>query len=67
MPDVTRTWRRSSFCADGNCVEVTRIGRHVVLRDGKDPDQPHLTFTTGAWQDFLKFVLTDDLRSSSDG
>lgn len=31
------TWRRSSFCAQGECVEVAVSGDAVLIRDSKDP------------------------------
>ncbi|RAY10875.1 DUF397 domain-containing protein [Actinomadura craniellae] len=40
-------WRRSrrSQGQTQNCVELARIGEVVGVRDSKDPDGPHLTFT----------------------
>ena len=33
---VPSVWRRSSFCASGECVEVARLDDMVVMRDSKD-------------------------------
>jgi hypothetical protein len=46
-------WLRSSFCADASCVEVRRQGNVIVVRDGKNPSQPHLEFTGDDWLVFL--------------
>lgn len=44
----------SSFCSLGGCVEVAKLddGR-VAVRDGKNPDQPALIFSSGEWAAFL--------------
>ena len=39
-------WVKSSFSADGNCVELAPGSDGTVgLRDSKAPDTGHLTFT----------------------
>jgi hypothetical protein len=49
-------WHRSAgHCNDGGCVEVTRHDV-VQVRDSKDPDGPVLTFTPGAWVQFIAGV-----------
>ncbi|MGW0804942.1 DUF397 domain-containing protein [Nonomuraea sp. NPDC002799] len=47
-------WQTSSFCNNGNCVEVALSSADtVVLRDNKNMDGPILRFTTSEWRDFL--------------
>lgn len=46
-------WRKSSFSASGNCVEVAVDGQSVLLRDTKDRAGTVLTFTEAEWQAFL--------------
>jgi hypothetical protein len=57
LPAVT--FRRSSFCASGVCVEVAGLpGGDVVVRDSKDTrdNAPVLQFTTAEWTAFLRGV-----------
>jgi Domain of unknown function (DUF397) len=49
-------WRRSSYCANGNCVEVAFVGSHVLVRDSKDQDGPVLRLGSGDWKVFLDGV-----------
>jgi hypothetical protein len=47
-------WRRSDRCGEaGTCVEVAVTPDAVLVRDGKDPDGPHLSLTYGAWHALL--------------
>lgn len=49
-------WRRSSFCADGMCVEVRDGGDEVIVRNRKRPDtQLHLP--RAAWREFVEGVV----------
>jgi len=49
------TFRRSSFCQHGHCVEVA-LGDDgsALVRDAKDPDGPVLAFTAVEWVTFLR-------------
>lgn len=51
--DDTRTWRRSTFCADGACVEISEDGDRILMRDSKDTDQPYLGFDRTGWAHFV--------------
>jgi uncharacterized protein DUF397 len=56
-------FRRSSFCAEGNCVEVAALpGGGIVIRDSKDtrPDAPRLSFTAAEWDAFVTSVVAGD-------
>lgn len=46
-------WVRSSKCSGGSCVEVADDGGQVLLRDGKNPDQPALSLDRAVWNGFL--------------
>lgn len=46
-------FRKSTYSSDSwNCVEVA-LGPRVLVRDSKDLDGPVLTFTPGAWVEFV--------------
>jgi hypothetical protein len=56
---MVKIWTKSTFCADRACVEVARIGEDkIALRDGKNLDQPYLTFSTQDWTSFLDGVAS---------
>jgi hypothetical protein len=42
----TPAWRRSSFCASSECVEIARLDDMIVMRDSKDPSGHVLRYTT---------------------
>ncbi|GAA0225438.1 DUF397 domain-containing protein [Cryptosporangium japonicum] len=48
-------WQRSSYCVDGDCVEV-RTGSVVLIRDSKAADGRHLALTRRQFRDFVAFV-----------
>lgn len=54
------SWRRSTVCAGGNCVEVARTAAGVALRDSKDLDGPILEITSGEWLAFLEGAMQGD-------
>ena len=58
MPEDTE-WLKSSFCADGQCVEVRKQGDVVLVRDGKNPFQPHFEFTSDDWLAFLDHMTVN--------
>jgi hypothetical protein len=45
-------WRKSSFCASGECVEVSQQDGLVVLRNSKNPDVV-LRCTSEEWRSFV--------------
>lgn len=55
MTDFTdATWRKSVRSQNnGACVEVTRVGDVIGVRDSKDPDGPVLTYTLAEFSAFL--------------
>lgn len=63
MRALNTAWRTSTRSnGNGACVEVRRVGGTVQLRDTKDRTGPVLSFTTGAWQDFIAGVRADRLE-----
>jgi hypothetical protein len=54
-PEITGTWRKSSFSgANGNCVEVAPTADGgTAVRDSKNPDGPALFFTKPEMDAFL--------------
>jgi hypothetical protein len=59
-------WIRSSFSADGNCVEVAWQGAHVLVRDSKDRGGPCLKFSTAEWQAFLDGTEAGEFSTRTD-
>lgn len=54
-------FRRSTFCAELNCVEVAATaGGDILVRDTKDEDGPVLRFTAQEWVDFLSGVIAGE-------
>jgi len=49
-------WKKSSFCEDAACVEVSvgDAGMDVLVRDSKDLDGPVLRFTRDEWRAFME-------------
>jgi hypothetical protein len=52
-------WRRSSACADTNCVEVAGAGEYLYLRDGKQPESV-LRFSRADWEAFVTRTKAGD-------
>jgi hypothetical protein len=49
-------WRKASFCASGECVEVAQQEDMIVLRDSKEPRGNLLRYTTEEWESFVRGV-----------
>ena len=47
------TWRSSSICNNANCVEIAMLPGRILLRDGKNPAGPVLSFDATEWTHFL--------------
>jgi hypothetical protein len=63
-------WRKASFCASGECVEVAQRNGMIVLRSANGPrgisvgPRRHVHYTTQEWQTFVRGVKAgefDDL------
>jgi len=58
-------WRRSSFCANGECVEVRLQDGRILLRDSKDRRSKAQHYTMEEWRSFVRGIKAgefDDLR-----
>ncbi len=53
-PDTT--WRKSSRCSHGDCVEVGEESAScsVVIRDSKNDGGPQLRFSRKGWRRFIR-------------
>lgn len=60
---VSTPWRKSSYCANGSCVEIAATDRGVMLRDSKDLSKPPLSFDRAAWLDFVHSVKAGEFAS----
>jgi hypothetical protein len=54
-------WKKSSYSANGDCVEVAFAGAYVLVRDTKNRQGAVLRFTVGEWDAFLKEARTGRL------
>lgn len=55
-------WRRTSFTGgNDNCVEFARVGRFIVWRDSKRPDQEPLVYTQAEVKALVDGVLAGEL------
>lgn len=45
-------WRKSTYTAANECVEVAFVDGMVAVRDSHDPSGPALVFTEGEWRAF---------------
>jgi hypothetical protein len=57
------SWAKSSFSADGACVEIAYHEDQILVRDSKDPGGPHLRFSPKEWTAFIKGVLSGEFPS----
>jgi hypothetical protein len=57
MPDGrTLSWRKSSYSASGDCVEVAVSHGSVWVRDSKQRPSPSLEFPSSDWRSFLSVI-----------
>ena len=51
-------WRKSSHSGPdgGQCIEINEQPATVLVRDSKDKNGPHLTFTPDAWAGFVEMA-----------
>jgi hypothetical protein len=54
-------WKKSSYSANGDCVEVGFAGAYVLVRDTKNRQGGVLRFTSEEWVAFLKEVRAGKL------
>ena len=58
---VMRTWRRASFCASNECVEVAQRGDEIILRDSAQPHGSMLHYTVKDWGSFMRRIKSGEL------
>lgn len=51
-PGVLVAWRRSSYCASSECVEVATHAGRILIRDTKSDASP-LVYTREEWESFV--------------
>lgn len=61
-----RTWCKSSFSGDGDCVEWNAGGERVLVRNSKDPSGAVLAFTRSEWHAFLAAVRAGEADLEAD-
>jgi len=54
-------WRKSSYCASGECVEVMRKGNVVLMRNSTEP-QNIVSYSLEDWRLFIQQVKSDHLH-----
>ena len=52
----TPEWRKSSFSANGDCVEVAVKGGTVLVRDSRRREETTISFQSAAWQEFIQAI-----------
>ncbi len=52
-------WRRASFCASGECVEVAKQDGMILLRDSKEPGSVQ-HYTAQEWRSFVLGIKAGD-------
>jgi hypothetical protein len=65
VAQTTMRWQKSSFCADGACIEVAFDGDDVAIRDGKNRSADALRFTRDEWKAFVRGIKADEFSPSS--
>jgi hypothetical protein len=62
---VSPVFRKSSFCASGECLEVGQHDGLIILRDSARPRGTQLHYGARIWRSFIRDVKAggyDDLR-----
>jgi len=49
-------WRKSSYSASGNCVEVAIQDEVVHIRDSKNPNGGVLSIPSPSWLEFIQAI-----------
>jgi Domain of unknown function (DUF397) len=57
------SWRKSSFCAGGECVEVAELAGMVLVRNSTDPRYT-VRYTPQEWLAFLQGVKVGEFDST---
>jgi len=54
------SWRRASFCASNECVEVARQGDMILMRDSAQPQGSMLQYAVEDWGSFMRRIKSDE-------
>jgi hypothetical protein len=60
---VLHAWRRASFCASGECIEVTQRDDMILLRDSAQPSGGKLRYPAATWESFVRTIKSGKLDS----
>jgi Domain of unknown function (DUF397) len=58
-------WRKTSFCASGECIEVAQRDDLIILRDSTQPDGRMLRYPAEQWRSFICTVKASEFDSPS--
>jgi len=53
-------WRRASFCASNECVEVAQRGDMIILRDSAQPHGSMLHCVAEDWESFMRSIKSGE-------
>ena len=62
---VQPTWRKASFCASGECVEIGQQGDMIALRDSMQPHGSMLHYPAEEWRSFIRNIKAGELDGRS--
>ncbi len=62
---VQPTWRRASYCAAGECVEVAQRDGVIMLRDSTQPHGIVLRYAAEPWWSFVRNVRAGEFSTFS--
>lgn len=60
-------WRKSSFSAEGDCVEWKYTSVGVDVRNSRFPSNGYLSFTNSEWQAFVSGVIAGEAQPPTAG
>jgi hypothetical protein len=58
---VPPAFRRSSFCAANECIEVAQRDEIITIRDSAQPQGSMLNYDPGDWMFFVRRIKTGKL------
>lgn len=66
QPDLDKvSWRVSQRCDGGACVVVGCQDKSIIVGNTIQPNGPHVTYSTAAWNKFLHSVKRGDFDHSA--
>ena len=57
----TMQWRRASFCAASECIEVAQRDDLIAVRDSTQPRGIVLHYSAPEWRSFVRLIRTGEL------